>query len=141
MTCSPPDYGADHVYIDIDAVPLGSEFAEGISRAVASCDVLIALIGSGWLQAADSGGQRRLDDPDDFVRREIESALAQGVVVVPVCVQGAGVPRAEDLPPSLAALTRRQGFHLSDAGWQDDVRRLIRRLEAVEDGQPESPRP
>jgi hypothetical protein len=128
-------YGAEHVFMDIDAIPLGSEFGEAINRAVASCDVLIALIGRSWLEATDSAGQRRLDDPDDLVRREIESALAQDVRVVPTCVQGAEIPRAEDLPPSLAPLTRRQGFQLSDTGWQDDAGRLIRRLETVDDGQ------
>ena len=129
-------YGAERVFMDIDAIPLGSEFGETISRAVASCDVLIALIGRDWLDARDADGHRRLDDPDDFVRREIESALAEGVVVVPASVQGAEIPRADSLPPSLAPLTRRQGFQLSDAGWQDDAGRLIRRLEAVTDEQP-----
>jgi len=115
--------------MDIDAIPLGSEFGQTISRAVASCDFLIALIGRGWLQAADSDGHRRLDDPDDFVRREIESALAHDVVVVPATVQGAEIPRAEQLPPTLAPLTEHQGFELSDTGWHDDVNRLTRRLE------------
>lgn len=124
-------YGADRVFIDIDAVPLGSEFADAIGRAVASCDVLVALIGRGWLLATDSDGHRRLDDPDDFVRREIESALAQGVVVVPTCVQGAELPQPHDLPPSLTPLVARQGFQLSDTGWRDDVGRLIRRMEAT----------
>jgi hypothetical protein len=117
--------------MDIDAIPLGSEFGQTISGAVASCDVLIALMGRRWLQAADSDGHRRLDNPDDFVRREIESALAHGVVVVPATVQGAEIPRAEELPPTLAPLTEHQGFELSDTGWHDDVNRLIRRLERV----------
>jgi hypothetical protein len=123
-------YGPERVFMDIDAIPLGTEFGEAISRAVASCDVLIALIGRDWLRATDSHGRRRLDDPDDFVRREIESALEQDIVVVPACVQGAEIPRAEELPASLAPLAGRQGFQLSDAGWRDDVKRLIRRLEA-----------
>jgi hypothetical protein len=92
-------------------------------------------MGRGWLHATDSDGHRRIDDPDDFVRREIESALSQGVVVVPATVQGAELPRAEELPPSIAPLTRRQGFQLSDTGWRDDVGRLIRRLEAVAEEQ------
>jgi hypothetical protein len=129
-------YGAERVFMDIDAIPLGSDFGAAIDRAVASCDVLIALIGRQWLAAHDAGGRRRLDDPDDLVRREVESALAQGVVVVPTCVQGAEIPRAEDLPPSLATLTARQGFQLSDAGWQDDVERMLRRLEAGKGGPP-----
>ena len=122
--------------MDIDAIPLGSEFAETINRAVASCDVLIALMGRDWLEAKDSDGHRRLDDPDDFVRRELESALGRGVVVVPATVQGAELPRAEELPSSIAALTRRQGFQLSDTGWRDDVGRLIRRLEELAEGRP-----
>jgi TIR domain len=130
-------YGADRVFMDIDAIPLGSDFTAKLGRAVASSDVFIALIGRSWVRATDAAGHRRLDDPDDFVRREIESALTQGVAVIPTCVQGAGMPRAEDLPPSLAPLTRRQGFQLSDTGWQDDVRRLIRRLEALVDEQAE----
>jgi hypothetical protein len=132
-------YGAERIFMDIDAVPVGSDFDAAISRAMASCDVFIALIGRRWLQATDADGRRRLDDPDDYVRREIESALTQGVIVVPTCVQGAEIPRSEDLPPSLVPLTRRQGFHLSDAGWQDDARRLFRRLEAVERERSERP--
>jgi hypothetical protein len=134
-------YGATHVFMDIDAIPLGSEFRETINRAVASCDVLIALIGRDWLDARDADGRRRLDDPDDFVRREIEAALAAGVVVVPASVQGAEFPRPGALPESLVPLTRRQGFQLSDAGWQDDVQRLIRRLEAVPAQQQAGARP
>ena len=129
-------YGAKSVFMDVDAIPLGSEFGETIRRAVASCDVLIAVIGRGWLDARDENGRRRLDDPDDFVRHEIESALAEGVVVVPAPVQGAGIPASNALPPSLSDLSRRQGFELSDAGWQDDVSRLIRRLEAVAEEKP-----
>lgn len=105
-------YGHQRVFMDIDAIPLGSDFGDAITRAVTSCDVLI---GRGWSDARGADGERRLDDPDDFVRREIESALAQGVAVVPACVQGAEMPRADELPPSLAPLTRRQGVQLSDA--------------------------
>jgi hypothetical protein len=130
-------YGGGQIFMDVDTIPLGSEFREAISGAVASCDVLIALIGHDWLEARDAAGHRRLDDRDDYVRREIESALEQGVVVVPTCVQGAQTPRAEDLPPSLAPLAGRQGFQLTDSGWQDDVERLLRRLEAEAEAQPE----
>jgi hypothetical protein len=124
-------YGAERVFMDIDAIPLGSEFRTTIDQAVSSCDVLIALIGRGWVGATDSAGRRRLEDPDDFVRREIESALAHDVVVVPTCVHGASMPRSDELPASLAPLAGRQGFELRDTGWQDDVGRLVRRLEQV----------
>jgi len=129
-------YGAKQVFMDLDAIPLGSRFGDEIDRAVASCDVLIALMGRGWLEARDGEGSRRLDDPGDYVRREIESALERGVPVVPTCVQGAAIPRPEDLPPTLAPLADRQGFELSDGGWRDDVTRLTRRLEGKEEERP-----
>jgi len=124
-------YGAEHVFMDVDAIPLGSDFAATINRAVAACDVLIAVIGRDWLRATDADGRRRLDDPHDYVRLEIESALERGVAVVPTCVQGAVIPPGQDLPASLAPLIQRQGFQLTDSGWPDDVGRLIRRLEAL----------
>ena len=129
-------YGKQQVFMDLDAIPLGSRFGDEIDQAVASCDVLIALMGRGWLAAADAEGGRRLDDPHDYVRREIESALERGVAVVPTCVQGAEIPRPEDLPRSLAPLAERQGFELSDGGWRDDVARLTRRLEGKEEDPP-----
>lgn len=58
-------YGGAQIFMDVDAIPLGSEFSEAISRAIASCDVMIALIGDDWLEARDATGHRRLDDPDD----------------------------------------------------------------------------
>lgn len=123
-------FGAERVFIDVDDISLGSRFGDAISDAVASCDVLIALIGRSWLDAADADGQRRLMDPDDHLRREIEAAMAREVIVVPACVQGAAIPRKEDLPATLAPLAERQGIELRDTAWQDDVTRLIRRLGA-----------
>jgi TIR domain-containing protein len=123
-------YGRDHVFIDVDTLRLGSPFADEIARAVSSCDVVIALIGRGWLVAAGPGGGRRLDDPGDYVRLEIETALAAGVVVVPVCVQGARIPGPREVPETLAAMTQRHGFELRDASWRDDVASLVRRLES-----------
>jgi hypothetical protein len=131
-------YGREHVYLDVDTIPLGSTFAHEIARAVTSSDVLIALIGRGWLDASGPGGGRRLDDSDDYVRREIETALAGGVVVVPVCVQGARIPSPRELPETLAPMTEHHGFDLRDASWRDDVASLVRRLERGGDPTDES---
>ena len=128
-TCSLRRYGAEQIFMDIDAIPVGSEFGEEIQRAIASCDVFIALIGPRWAQVTGPDGGRRLDDEDDYLRQEVESALASDVRVVPVCVQGADLPSADVLPPSLAPLVERQGTKLGDASWHDDVERLVRRLE------------
>ncbi len=123
------------MFKDVDTIDLGADFAEAIEGAVRSCDVMVVLIGRTWLAAADAGGRRRLDDPHDFVRIEIETALAAEIPVVPTTVQGASIPSAAELPPSLAPLAQRQGIELRDAAWRDDIERLARRLappEAVE---------
>src|SRR5690348_16461155 len=72
-------FGEGQVFIDVDTIEPGVDFAEEVSRAVAACKVLLAIIGPGWLTAADKHGRRRLDDPDDIVRLEIEAALARDV--------------------------------------------------------------
>src|SRR5690242_19550992 len=69
-------FGETQVFIDVDTIEPGVDFAEEIRRAVAACTVLVAIIGSAWLTATDEQGRRRLDDPDDLVRQEIEAALA-----------------------------------------------------------------
>jgi hypothetical protein len=124
-------FGEDNVFMDIDTIDVGADFAEVINRAVASCDALIALVGRQWLTAKDADGRRRLEDPNDFVRLELESALQRNVAVVPACVQGAAHPSADELPAALAPLARRQGVELRDIGWHDDVKRLIERLERL----------
>jgi hypothetical protein len=101
-------YSSGQVFKDVDSIELGDDFVEVITRAVGSCDVLLALIGNEWLTISDAQGQRRLDDPDDFVRLEIEAALTRNVRVIPILVDGARMPRADELPASLARLVRRQ---------------------------------
>ena len=119
--------------MDIDTIEPGVDFADVIDRAVDQCDAFIALIGRGWLDAVDADGRRRLENPDDFVRLELESALERDVVVIPTCVQGAALPSPDRLPASLAPLVRRQAIELRDIGWHDDVGRLLRRLERLDE--------
>jgi hypothetical protein len=90
------------VFIDVDTIEPGVDFTEAISHAVAACQLLVAVIGPKWLTATDQLGRRRLDDPDDLVRLEIEAALARDVRVIPILVGDAVMPRRDDLPESLA---------------------------------------
>ena len=85
-------------------------FVEVITRAVASCDVLLALIGPEWISITEDDGRRRLDNPEDFVRVEIEAALTRNVRVIPILIDEARMPRVDELPPSLAGLVRRQAL-------------------------------
>jgi hypothetical protein len=117
--------GEGQVFKDVDSIDLGDDFVEAITTAVGSCDVLLALIGDRWLTATDKDGKRRLDDPADFVRLEIEAALARKVRVIPILVDGATMPAADQVPPSLAALTRRQALELSPSRFDFDTSRLL----------------
>jgi len=121
-------YGGGQVFKDVDSIQLGDDFVEVITRAVGSCDVLLALIGDRWLTITDQDGRRRLDDPADFVRVEIEAALTRNVRVIPILVDGARMPRVAELPRSLAKLVRRQALELSPARFDFDTGRLFKVL-------------
>ena len=124
-------FGSAQVFKDVDSIELGDDFVEVISRAVGSCDVLLALIGDQWLTITDLHGRRRLDDPDDFVRLEIEAALARKVRIIPILVDGANMPRADELPAGLSGLVRRQALELSPSRFEYDTSRLLKVLDAT----------
>lgn len=119
------------VFMDVDTIEPGVDFAEVIGQAVGKCEVLIVMIGREWLRVKDAAGSRRLTNPEDFVRLEVAAALQRNIRVIPVLVEGATMPRPDDLPPDLARLARRNAIELSDARWAFDVDRLIRTIEGV----------
>ncbi|MDR6794635.1 hypothetical protein J2X12_004043 [Pseudarthrobacter oxydans] len=121
-------YGGGQVFKDVDSIQLGDDFVEAITRAVGSCDVVLVLIGDKWITIADEHGKRRLDDADDFVRLEIQAALTRNVRVIPILVDGARMPRADELPESLAKLVRRQALEFSPARFEFDTSRLFKVL-------------
>jgi hypothetical protein len=124
-------FGAEQVFIDVEAIEPGVDFAEAIFLAIDACAVLVAVIGPGWLAAADQQGGRRLDDPDDLVSLEIGAALARRVRVIPVLVEGAVMPRREDLPDNLADFARRNALRVRHESFRDDAGRLIAAIERV----------
>ncbi len=124
-------FGKDSVFMDVEGIEAGVDFVETIEQAVGGCDVLLAVIGRGWLDSRNSQGDRRLDDPQDFIRLETAAALARNVRVVPVLVEGAQMPPAESLPAELRTLTRRQAVELRDSRWEDDIQALVKVLERV----------
>ena len=111
--------------MDVDAIEPGVDFVERIESAVASADVFLAIVGRGWVTAKDARGQRRLNDPNDFVRREVGAALARrGLTVIPVLVGGAVMPSPEELPEELSGITRRNALVLSDLDWRGGMKKL-----------------
>jgi hypothetical protein len=121
-------FGRDRVFRDINTIEPGADFVAAIENGVASCEVVLVVIGRQWLGCA-SDGRRRLENPNDYVRLEIASALAGNVHVIPVLVEGAGMPREHELPDDLKPLARRQAFEVSETRWEFDVGRLIDTLE------------
>src|SRR5690349_18579701 len=113
-------FGPSHVFMDVDSIAPGSDFQEAISRAVAATDVLLALIGPEWVTAQRAGG-RRLDDPEDLVRSEIQAALDHGVRLIPVLVDGAQMPEEDEVPAPLRPLRRRQAVRLDHPTFRADV--------------------
>jgi hypothetical protein len=122
--------GRENVFLDVDNIDPGVDWFDALNERVAACDALIAVIGRNWV-AADKHNRRRIDDPDDFVRIEIEAALKRGVRVIPVLVDGALMPKTSDLPESLRGFARRQNIEISHTRFETDVERLTRVLASI----------
>jgi len=134
-------FGKDAVFMDVAGIEPGRDFRRAIEQQVASCGVLLAIIGKNWLTVADAKGKRRLDDPFDFVRLETAGALKRDIPVIPVLVHQAEMPRAEDLPEDLKDLAYRNGVELNHARWASDVQLLISALMPYVDIAPAVPVP
>jgi TIR domain len=122
------EFGRDLLFMDVDAIPLGVNFATTLRNEVAKCEVLLAVIGRTWLDARDEDGNRRLDDPHDFVRIEIGAALQRNIPVIPILLDGAKVPKANQLPKDLEELSLRNGLDVRHASFHNDLDRLVRGL-------------
>lgn len=121
-------FGADKVFKDVDNIPPGAKFDDHIKTTLSQCRVALVLIGPNWAGAGAAGGSR-LDDAEDLVRIEVETALARDVYVVPVLVNGAQLPRPDQLPPSLRPLLGRQAAIIRrDPDFRDDMKRLVQAL-------------
>jgi hypothetical protein len=121
-------FGAESVFMDVAAIEPGRDFRKAIDQSVAACSVLLAVMGREWLEAKDGAGSRRLNDPNDFVRIELASALRRDIPVIPVLVRGAKMPLAEQLPDDLKELAYRNAVELTHARWKSDVQVLIHAL-------------
>ena len=124
-------FGKNRVFMDVSAIEPGVDFMEAIDRAVGSCAVLLVVIGRSWLECTNSTGRRRLDDPKDFIRLEVGTALRRTIRVIPVLVQGAEMPGEEALPEELKLLARRNAIEINDTHWDSDLNQLVETLERV----------
>lgn len=127
--------GAKNVFQDVAAIVPGQDFGAAIDGALDECDAVLAVIGPGWIGAVDARGDRRLQQDDDYVRRELARALEREATVVPVLVGGTDLPVATELPGDLQGLSQRQAVSLRDETWHLDVDALLRSLR----GEPTEP--
>lgn len=121
-------FGQDMVFMDVAGIEAGRDFRKAIDEKVAECGVLLVVIGPAWLTVQDEHEARRLDDPGDFVRIEVASALKRDIAVIPVLVHEAKMPRAAELPESLRELAYRNCIEVTHARWRSDVQLLIEAL-------------
>jgi hypothetical protein len=122
------DFGEENIFKDVDNIPFGVDFVEHLDLEVQKCNVLFVVIGARWLNS-DSGERARLEDSNDFVRVEIASGLRRGIPVVPLLVDGARMPREDQLPDDIKLLARRNGTDIRhDPDFHGDMTRLLARL-------------
>ena len=133
------ELGRDLLFMDVDAIAFGTNFEKVLHEEVAKCGVLLALIGPNWSEACDENGNRRLDDPKDFVRVEISAALQRDIPVIPILLDGARIPKSNQLPEDLKELASRNGLDVRHASFHDDMDRLISGLKG-QPGQAGAPR-
>jgi tetratricopeptide (TPR) repeat protein len=123
------EFGDDSIFTDVDRIALGVDFRTTLDLMVSQCQILLAVIGHDWLTVKNKDGQVRLQDPTDFFRIEIESALARDIPVIPLLVAGTKMPSKDELPESLEELAFRNGTQIRpDPDFHTDIDRLIKSL-------------
>jgi hypothetical protein len=123
-------FGDDAVFMDVAGIKPGMDFRKAIEDNVSSCGVFLAIVGPAWATIANGSGQRRLDDPNDFVALELASALKREVPVIPVLVHDARMPSTDLLPEALKPFAYRNSVELTHTRWSSDVALLIEALKA-----------
>jgi hypothetical protein len=125
------DFGSAYLFMDVDGIPLGTDFVNRLNDEVAKCDVLLAVIGRQWIDLRDESGHRRLDNPNDFVRVEIGAALKRDIPLIPILLDGTRIPNDEMLPDDLKGLAARHGLDVRHATFHADLDRLVSELKRM----------
>jgi TIR domain len=124
------EFGKRNVFIDVD-MSAGTNFPAVLEMRLAECKVLLALIGPSWLNAQDDKGQRRLDDPEDWVRLEIARALNRNITVIPVRIGSTELPKRADLPEEIRSLVDHQAAVVTTEGFRNDMAGLTSDIHAI----------
>jgi NitT/TauT family transport system ATP-binding protein len=135
------EFGDDSLFMDVDGIPLGEDFVKRLTDEVAGCNVLLVVIGPRWVDLRDEAGDRRVDNPNDFVRVEVRAALQRDIPVIPILLDGTKIPRVDLLPPDLQALTVRNALDLRHGSFHKDLDRLVEQLKRRLQPEPPAPAP
>lgn len=123
-------FDTDKMFRDMECIQPGTDFRGAIQESLQECSALLAVIGSRWLTLSLPDGTRRIEDPNDYVRIEIETALNAGVTVIPLLIEEVVPPSADQLPQSIEPLAYRQALRLrSDPDFESDAERLVDTLQ------------
>jgi len=133
-------FGEDLVFRDSRSIPVGTDFPPLLWSALNECHVLIVVIGPNWLER-DAAGQRRIDDAQDYVRREIAETMRRGIPILPVLIDDTRLPTVADLPDDIAGLARRQYRHVRVRSAEHDIARIVADIEAWMPRQAPAPEP
>jgi pterin-4a-carbinolamine dehydratase len=132
-------FGDEAVFMDTSSIQPGVEWPSRIRSALNSAKAVLVIIGPGWLRVSNEWGKRRIDEQNDWVRKEIEHALAQEKEVIPVLVRGVKLKDdlpSDQLPPSITTLLERQAIEIRTSYWDHDVKLLQSRLESLAETPP-----
>ncbi len=122
-------YGISNVFKDVNSIQYGDDFPNAIEHGVNQCDIFVVIIGPRWLSITDSSGRPRLENTDDFVRKEIEAAIKRDIALIPLLVNGATMPKPSELPESIRELSFRNAISTNpDPAFHSDIDRLIRSI-------------
>ncbi|WP_430931653.1 toll/interleukin-1 receptor domain-containing protein [Saccharicrinis sp. 156] len=123
-------FGDGNIFKDVDSIPLGADFRDHLDSAVSKCHFFLAIVGPDWLYARDDDSTSYLNNPSDFVRIELESALKRDIPVIPILVRKATMPLGNTLPESLKPFIYRNGISIRpDPDFHNDMDRLMRAIE------------
>jgi hypothetical protein len=125
------EFGTRNVFIDIDRMRAGQNFHRVLEQRLSDCSVVLTVIGPSWLQVRNEGGQRRIDDPEDWVRLELARSLARGITTIPVLVGGAELPKKSELPDDLKPLVQHHAAVVTTNGFRSDMAGLVRDIRDI----------
>jgi len=117
-------FGGERIFFDVDTIQPGADFEQRINSELDNSEAVLVLIGNQWLDNQDKDGNRRLDNPHDYVRFEVEAALGKNITVIPLLLHGTQMPSANVLPNTLHDLSKRNAIRLNDDHWNSDCNLL-----------------